>query len=47
MCKIEDNSNQLKWKVLSLDKNRHAEVPSVCFVLKGPDSELVDMVDRY
>ena len=46
MCKIEDNSNQLKWKVLSLDKNRHAEVPSVCFVLKGPDSELVDMHKR-
>ena len=46
MCRIEDNSDLIKWKVLSLDKNRYADVPSVCFVLNGPDSELVDLIDK-
>ena len=43
MCKIEDNSNQLKWKILSLDKNKYAEVPSVCFVLTALDEDTVEM----
>ncbi len=46
LCRIEDNSDPRKWQVLSLDKNRHAEVPSVCFVIKGPDADLVDLVEK-
>jgi hypothetical protein len=46
MFKIEDNSNKIKWKVLSLEKNAHFVVPSVCFVLKGPDIELVEMIEK-
>ncbi len=42
-----DNSNPIKWKILSLEKNRYAEVPSVCFSLEGPDAELNDSVDKY
>ena len=45
-CVIQDNANQIKWKVFSLEKNRHFYVPSVCFVVKGPDSELIEMVNR-
>jgi hypothetical protein len=46
LCKIEDNSNQIKWKVLAVEKNKNLFVPSVCFVLKGPDYELVEMIDK-
>ena len=46
ICRVDDNSNPLKWMVLSVDKNRSAEVPSVCFVLNGPDSELADLIDK-
>jgi hypothetical protein len=46
VCLIEDNSNQIKWKVVSLVKNRQALVPSVCFVLNGPDPELMEMIDK-
>lgn len=46
ICQVDDNSNPLKWMVLSVDKNRSAEVPSVCFVLNGPDSELADLIDK-
>lgn len=45
-CRIEDNSDLLKWKVMSLEKNRQAEVPSVCFVIKGPDADLVDLIEK-
>jgi len=46
MCRIEDISCLIKWRVISEEKNRSADVPSVCFVLTGPDSELVDMIDK-
>lgn len=46
VCKIIDNSNQVKWKVMSVEKNRDAFIPSVCFSLHGPDPELIDQVDK-
>lgn len=46
LCKIEDNSNFVKWKVISKESNRDAYVPSVCFVLNGPDLDLVELVDK-
>lgn len=46
LCRIEDNADPMKWRILSLDKNRYADVPSVCFVLNGPDSEFVDLIDK-
>lgn len=47
MCKIIDNLNQVKWEIMSMQSKRKAVVPSVCFVLKGPDSELIEMIVKY
>jgi hypothetical protein len=46
-CLITDNSNQIKWKVFSLDKQKSFYVPSVCFLLTagGPDAELLQEVE--
>ncbi len=46
LCCIEDISGLIKWRVMSVEKKRTADVPSVCFVLDGPDSELVDIIDK-
>jgi hypothetical protein len=47
ICKIIDNLNQVKWEIMSMQTKRKAVVPSVCFVLKGPDSELMEMIVKY
>jgi hypothetical protein len=46
LCKIEDNSNQISWKVVSIESRRDALVPSVYFLLKGPDPDLVESIDN-
>ncbi len=46
LCKILDNSNQIKWQVISLESKQEALVPSVCFILKGPDQECLDLLNR-
>jgi hypothetical protein len=47
MCQIIDNLNQVKWEIMSIQSKRKAFVPSVCFILKGPDSELMEMIVKY
>jgi hypothetical protein len=47
LCRIEDNqSNQFKWRIVSLRQNRDAYVPSICFILKGPDPHAIEQLDK-
>ncbi|XP_051991250.1 microtubule-actin cross-linking factor 1-like [Xyrauchen texanus] len=44
-CVLEDNSQRIKWKVISPTGNE-AMVPSVCFTVPPPNQEAIDTASR-
>ena len=46
LCRIEESSSAIKWRAVSVESKRDALVPSVLFILRGPEPELVELVDR-
>lgn len=46
VCKIVDNSNMIKWKCVSSESKRDALVPSVYFILNGPDPDLIESMEQ-
>ena len=44
--KVLNNSNYLKWNIFSISQKCEDIIPSVCFIISGPDKELKKIVEN-
>lgn len=44
--KVLNNSNYLRWNVFNISKKCEDSIPSVCFIIPGPDRELKKIVEN-